>query len=213
MITYGNGIVLIDEIGKAFQIKYNGSFKITNSDDNLFISVSDKLIIGFTLNGDNMNEELFSYEGDLRILSCKIATTNNLVHQRINLQGVDYWENYTNKFTLNRAKWDEQNGTYQIGEVKNYSRHDMVVNNNIKVETNNQYQYEDGTFVPANTLIHIHGDGVAMTGGVHSESSVTIYPSNKSLAKSSILLKPTQSTTTSTTTTTTTSSTSSGGGY
>ena len=50
------------------------------------------------------------------------------------------------------------------------------MNNNIKTQSEGQYQYKDGTPVLANELIHIMADGIAMTGGVHTEDSVQIYP-------------------------------------
>jgi len=50
------------------------------------------------------------------------------------------------------------------------------VNNNIKTQSEGQYEYSDGTPVPANELIHIMNDGTAMTNGVHTEDSVNIYP-------------------------------------
>ena len=50
-----------------------------------------------------------------------------------------------------------------------------MVNNNIKIQ-DGLYQYKDGTPVSADELIHIHANGTAMTGAVHTEDSVQIYP-------------------------------------
>ena len=51
-----------------------------------------------------------------------------------------------------------------------------MINNNIRTQAEGQYEYKDGSPVAANELIHIHGDGSAMTGGVHTVDSVPIYP-------------------------------------
>jgi len=48
-------------------------------------------------------------------------------------------------------------------------------NDNIRTQSEGQYEYGDGTPVAANELIHIMDDGTVMTGGIHTEDSVQIY--------------------------------------
>ena len=71
MITYGNGQVLFDGDSQGFEMRYRGAIRITNSPDNLFLSASENKIIGVMLDGTDMPQELFSYEGTFRIVSCK----------------------------------------------------------------------------------------------------------------------------------------------
>ena len=78
MLTYGNGEVLFDGTAQGFELKYKGTITITNSPDNLFISANKKKIIGVMLDGSDMPSELFNYEGELRILSCKVVQGNQL---------------------------------------------------------------------------------------------------------------------------------------
>tara|TARA_R110000824_G_scaffold73222_4_gene186549 strand:- start:4335 stop:4964 length:630 start_codon:yes stop_codon:yes gene_type:complete len=176
MITYGNGEVLFDGSSQGFEMRYKGTIRITNSPDNLFLSANKNKIIGIMLDGTDMPQELFNYIGELRVLSCKTAQNNTMGRERISLQGVDYWELDKEKWEDDGSLWGTRDGTYLIGGKQRFNKHSIVVNNNIKTQSEGQYQYSDGTPVPANELIHIHADGVTMTGGVHTKDSVQIYP-------------------------------------
>ena len=175
MITYGNGEVLFDGAAKGFEMRYKGSIRITNSPDNLFLSANKNKIIGVMLDGADMPQELFNYVGEFRVLSCKSIQGDVMERERITLQGVDYWELDREKWEDDGSLWGTRNGTYLIGSRQRFNKHSIVVNNNIKTQSEGQYQYSDGTPVPANELIHIHADGVTMTGGVHTKDSVQIY--------------------------------------
>ena len=176
MITYGNGEVLFDGSAKGFEMRYKGSITITNSPDNLFLSASKNKIIGVMLDGTDMPQELFNYAGEFMVLSCKSVQGGTMERELITLQGVDYWELDNELWESDGSLWGTRNGTYLVGSEQRFNRHSIVVNNNIKTQTEGQYQYEDGSPVPANELIHIHADSTAMTGGVHTKDSVQIYP-------------------------------------
>ena len=176
MITYGNGEVLFDGNAQGFELRYKGIIRITNSPDNLFLSANKNKIIGVMLDGTGMPSELFNYEGEFRILSCRVVKDNALQRERITLQGVDYWELDREKWEDDGSLWGTRDGTYLVGSKQRFNKHSVAVNNNIKTQFRGQYVYSDGTPVPANMLIHIHADGVTMTGGVHTEDSVQIYP-------------------------------------
>ena len=176
MITYGNGEVLFDGSAKGFEMRYKGSITITDSPDNLFLSANKNKIVGVMLDGSDMPQELFNYVGEFRVLSCKSVQGNTLEREIITLQGVDYWELDYEKWEDDGSEWGTRNGTYLVGSEQRFNKYSIVVNNNIKTQTEGQYQYEDGSPVPANELIHIHADGVTMTGGVHTKDSVQIYP-------------------------------------
>ena len=212
MLTYGNGEVLFDGAAQGFELKYKGTITITNSPDNLFISANKKKIVGVMLDGSDMPSELFNYEGELRILSCKVVQGNQLNRSRIILQGVDYWELDSEKWEDDNSLWGTRNGTYLVGRKQRYNKHNIVVNNNIKTQFDGQYTYGDGTPVPANELIHIHADGVAMTGGVHTEDSVQIYAPKTDMKRLNRIVRQTRQTTYSTPTTSSGSGGSSGGG-
>ena len=176
MITYGNGEVLFDGSAKGFEMRYKGVINITNSPDNLFLSANKNKIMGFMLDGTDMPQELFTYTGELRILSCKSVQGDVMERETITLQGVDYWEIDSEKWEDDGSLWGTRNGTYLVGTKQRFNQHSIVVNNNIKTQFDGQYQYKDGSPVPSNELIHIMADGIAMTGGVHTKDSVQIYP-------------------------------------
>jgi len=176
MITYGNGEVLFDGNSQGFELRYKGSIRIISSPDNLFLSANKNKIIGVMLDGTDMPQDLFNYVGELRILSCKSAQGGVMERERITLQGVDYWELDREKWEDDGSLWGTRNGTYVAGGRQRFNKHSIVVNNNIKTQAEGQYLYGDDSPVPANELIHIHSDGMAMTGGVHTKESVNIYP-------------------------------------
>ena len=176
MITYGNGEVLFDGASQCFEMRYKGSIRITNRPDNLFLSANKNKIVGVMLDGTDMPQELFNYVGEFRILSCKSAQDGAMERESIKLQGVDYWELDRERWKDDFSEWGTRNGTYLIGSKQRFNKHSIVVNNNIRTQSEGQYQYKDGTPVPANELIHIHSDGITMTGGVHTKDSVQIFP-------------------------------------
>ena len=176
MITYGNGEVLFEGAAEAFEMRYKGTIKIISSPDNLYLSANKRKIVGVMLDGTDMPQELFKYKGEFRVLSCKTVQNNTMERESIKLQGVDYWELDNEKWEDDGSLWGTRNGTYLIGSKQRFNKTKIVVNNNIKTQAEGQYQYKDGSPVSANELIHIHADGTAMTGGVHTGASVNIYP-------------------------------------
>ena len=212
MITYGNGEVLFDGNSQGFELRYKGTIKITSSPDNLFLSANKNKIIGLMLDGTDMPQELFTYQGELRILSCKSAQNDTMERERISLQGVDYWELDNEKWEDDGSLWGTRDGTYLTGSKQRYNKTSIVVNNNIRTQLDGQYVYADGSSVPANEPIHIMNDGTAMTGGVHTKTSVKIYPP-KDIKPITVeqISQITQATTT--TTVSSVSSSGDGGGY
>ena len=176
MITYGNGEVLFDGNANGFEMKYKGSISVESNHDNLLVSVSKNKIVGLMIDGTSLPLELFTYQGELRLLSCKTTEGTTLDRERITLQGVDYWELDGEKWEDDGSLWGTRDGTYLVGSRQRYDKKKIVINNNIRTQSEGQYQYKDGSPVAANELIHIHGDGSAMTGAVHTKDSVHIYP-------------------------------------
>jgi len=179
MITYGNGQVLFSGDSQGFEMTYKGTIRIINSPDNIFISANRHKIIGFMLDGTDMPEQLFTYSGDLKILSCSTAKQGVLERQKIAVQGVDYWDIDSEKWEDDGSVWGSRDGTYLKGGKQRFNQHTITVNNNLKTQSDGQYKYKDDSLVPANELIHIHADGRAMTGAKHNRDSVEIYPTKK----------------------------------
>tara|TARA_R110000824_G_scaffold64565_3_gene168630 strand:+ start:3802 stop:4413 length:612 start_codon:yes stop_codon:yes gene_type:complete len=177
MITYGNGVVLFDGASQCFDMGYKGSIIITDKPDNLLLFASRNRIIGVMLDGTDMPQTLFNYTGYFKVLTCKSVQSGAIKREQVTLQGVDYWGLDEEKWEDDGSLWGTKNGTYTSGSKQRYNKTKMVVNNNIKTQSEGEYEYKDGSPVPANELIHIMNDGTTMTGGVHTKDSVNIYPS------------------------------------
>ena len=115
MITYGNGEVLFDGNANGFEMRFKGSISIESNHDSLLISVSNNKIIGLMIDGTSLPSELFTYEGELRLLSCKATEGTTLERQSIKLQGVDYWELDNEKWEDDGSLWGTGVGTYLTG--------------------------------------------------------------------------------------------------
>ena len=179
MITYGNGQVLFSGDSQGFEIAYKGTIRIIDSPDNIFISANRHKIIGFMLDGTDIPEQLFTYSGDLKVLSCSTAQQGVLERQKISVQGVDYWDIDSEKWEDDGSVWGSRDGTYLKGGKQRFNQHTIAVNNNIKTQADGEYRYKDDSPVPANELIHIHSDGRTMTGAKHNKDSVEIYPAKR----------------------------------
>ena len=220
MITYGEGKVLFDGDAKAFQIKYKGTIRITDSPDKLFIKADRNTIKGIMIDGSNIPQELFTYFGEFKIIDSSVYRNQSIEQEQYTAQGIDYWELDQEKWEDDSSIWGTRNGTYLVGSRQRYNAHDIVVNNNLKTQYSGQFYYPDGKPVPAHQPIHIHSDGVVMSGGVHTETSVILKdtPDAKRSTITQITQQPAQTTTVSTTTyssggTSGGSGSSGGGGY
>ena len=93
-IYYGNGEVRLEGAVDvaAFEIRYKGKINADSElPDSWFMRNNGRMIIGISL-GDVQPEVLFTYEGELRILSCRV--TNRDLYQDYatpTIEGVDFW--------------------------------------------------------------------------------------------------------------------------
>lgn len=178
-LIYGNGEVFLDGIAKGFEIQYKGSIKITYSPDDLLVSANKNKIIGVMLSNNNLPNKLFNYKGNLKVLKCRIVTQDlNYIKIPIIIQGIDTWELDRQKWEDDDSLWGSKNKSYNIGKKQKYNKKTISTNNNLVVESDNQFKYEDGNVVPKGMLIHYMSDGTFMTGGEHTSDSINIYPLN-----------------------------------
>lgn len=174
-LTYSQGQVFFEGTAKGFEISYSGNMEITNSDDNLLIFNSKSKIIGIMFDGNNLPNELFTYSGKIRVIKCTVSDGETLY--TIKIESL-----YTDKFNIDKSKWEDDTADWASSEEGNHKYRSSrfkgmigAVNNNIQVREG-EWKYKDGSLVEKGSLIHIHTDGIAMSGGVHNEDSVRIYP-------------------------------------
>ena len=93
-IYYGNGEVRLEGAVDvaAFEIRYKGKINADSElPDSWFMRNNNRMIIGISL-GDVQPEVLFTYEGELRILSCRV--TNRDLYQEYATpvaEGLGFW--------------------------------------------------------------------------------------------------------------------------
>ena len=93
-VYYGNGEVRLEGAVDvaAFEIRYKGKINADSElPDSWFMRNNNRMIIGVSL-GDVQPEVLFTYEGDLKILSCRV-TSRDLYQDYATptIEGVDFW--------------------------------------------------------------------------------------------------------------------------
>ena len=173
-ISYGNGEVRLDAKTinvKAFDIRYKGrmtaeselpsSWTIINSDNN-------NRIIGFSL-GDFQPELLFTYEGNLMIISCDIADAENMYPVAPSRLRLDYWKDLYTKFEDFTQPPEDAKETIAKGRIPKSTTMKQI---NLQTEQD-EWFLEDGTSYYGE--YHTHGDGLSMTGSKHTKESKNIF--------------------------------------
>tara|TARA_Y100001963_G_scaffold124024_1_gene174491 strand:- start:314 stop:763 length:450 start_codon:yes stop_codon:yes gene_type:complete len=121
-IYYGNGEVRLEgavDIA-AFEIRYKGRFT-ANSElpDSWFMRNNNRMVIGVSL-GNVQPEVLFTYEGELRILSCRV--TNRDLYQDYATpvaEGLGFWGSLNTNWEDFTQFPEDFDGTYVVGNIPN----------------------------------------------------------------------------------------------
>ena len=117
-----------------------------------------------------MPELLFTYEGELRILSCKITDRElNQESATPTVEGLDYWELQNTNWEDFTQYHEDFKGTYVNGAVPIKTSIHQV---NLQTEQG-EWFLEDGT--PYYGEYHVHGNGQAMTESKHTKQSKNIF--------------------------------------
>ena len=172
-IYYGSGEVRfenpISNIG-AFEIRYKG---IINAESELpsswMMMNNERKIIGVNM-GDTQPETLFTYKGNLIILSCTVADRElNQTSASTVSEGIDYINKLNTKFEDFTQYPEDFDGTYVVGTIpKRTSIHQVGL-----LTEQGEWFFEDGT--PYSGEYHTHGDGQSMTGSKHTKDSKNIF--------------------------------------
>ena len=207
-IYYGNGEVRLEGANNlaAFDIRYKGSIVAESELPSSWTMMNNKKrIIGFNL-GDLQPELLFTYEGELRILSCKLVDRElNEYRATPTVEGLGFWGGLNTKFEDFTQYPEDYDGTYVTGSIPRTTSIHQV---NLLTEAG-EWFLEDGT--PYYGEYHLHGNGQAMTESKHTKESKNIFRKD---AKGNISkLKKVQPRTTRAVRTTRTTRRTGGGGY
>ena len=154
----------------GIEIYYNGKMYAESQlpDDWQLFSGKHKIVC-FSL-GNSIPELLLNYTGLISISGGSVIDKDLNKHGlNIIVEDIDYWYKTDSEFDKNTQYWEGLGSTHQKDKTIKYS---SVVKNNL-TSYDEEYYFEDGTLFQGE--YHQHGDGQAMTGGVHTSESQPIY--------------------------------------
>ena len=177
-IYYGDGDIRIHATMpiKAFDIKFEGTYSLESyNPENFLINYNNGRVIGVGL-GSVLGEGAFlKYTGDLRILSCKVVTSENeMINLIPKLVRNDKFDVVRNDFSGENIKFEDLDKVGVIGDIPTKTTINIVTKNfNTK---GGEYTLDGKDYVGD---YHIHYTGVAMTGSDHTEDSEVLELRNK----------------------------------
>lgn len=154
----------------GIEIYYNGKMYAESQlpDDWQLLSNKNKIVC-FSF-GNSIPELLLNYTGLISILGGAVIDRDLNKHGlNIIVEDIDYWYKTNSEFDKNTQYWE---GLGSIHEKDKTIKYSSVVKNNLTSYTE-EYYFEDGALFQGE--YHQHGDGQAMTGGVHAKDSQMIY--------------------------------------
>tara|TARA_Y100001938_G_C8079028_1_gene427922 strand:- start:1139 stop:1609 length:471 start_codon:yes stop_codon:yes gene_type:complete len=116
-LTYGLGEVIADTNIKAFDITYDGAVEIYNVADNLMLFANQNRIIGIMVDGNFVSGNLFSYEGEFKIIKCDGCDDSSLYPMTVVEAGLDIWDKIDEQWVrMQNVNWDELSNEYRVGK-------------------------------------------------------------------------------------------------
>ena len=174
-LYYGNGTCTIEGTNiRGVQIKYRGSITIEDKTSSSFaIAHQNNGIMVFPIGEGTLNE-LFDYEGELKIISVFVAD-NNAKRISANIKRVmDYSElMHSNAEDMTNLREDLSAGYISGIKPKKTSLNQQIIPN-LSTADNMKLYYADGTQFNGSFHIHLKDSG-GMTGATHTEDSQDLY--------------------------------------
>ena len=177
-IYYGDGDIRIRATMpiKAFDIKFEGTYSLESyNPENFLINYNNGRVIGVGL-GSVLGEGAFlKYTGDLRILSCKVVTSENeMINLIPKLVRNDKFDVVRNDFSGENIKFEDLDKVGVVGDIPTKTKINIITKNfNTK---GGEYTLDGKDYVGD---YHVHYTGVAMTGSDHTEDSEVLELRNK----------------------------------
>ena len=172
ILYYGdNGICNIEGLGiRGVEIRYKGTrIEIEKTaSDSFALAHHNNGIILFPI-GDGFLNELFTYKGNMEIMSVLAADNDGKkVYCRIKKE-MDYSETLESKAEDMTVKSEDLKSSRL--SVKNITKYDGIIKN---LYSHGEFYLENNTIYTG--LYHIHiKDSSCMTGGEHTKGSVDLY--------------------------------------
>ena len=178
-LYYGNGNCSIEGSDiKGVQITYSGAVEIDDKTSDAFVINHQKNGIMIFPIGEGTLNELFSYAGELKILSVIVADTDAKKLSTSIHRVMDYTELLTTNAEDMTTISEDLSATYVSGyKVAKTSLKQPNINNQHTSKQNTELYLEDNTLYDGYFHIHL-SDNAAMTGKEHSEDSQDLYFNN-----------------------------------
>ena len=175
-LYYGNGECTIEGSDIAgVEIRYRGAIEIDDKTSDAFsISQHKNIIMVFPV-GEGILNDLFSYNGEFKILSVTVADSNAKKVPTSIHRVMDYTELLTTKAEDMTTKSEDLSVTYISGrKVAKTILKQPSINNQHTSKQNVELYLSDG--IQYDGYFHIHlADNAAMTGREHTQDSQDLY--------------------------------------
>ena len=177
-LYYGNGNVSIESEGSQIagvQIRYRGAIEIDDkTSDSFAITQHKNGIMVFPIGGGTLNE-LFSYTGELKILSVIVADNNAKKVPTSIHRVMDYTELLNTNSEDMTTKSEDLSVTYISGrKVAKTILKQPSINNQHTSKQNVELYLSDGTQYSGYFHVHL-SNNAAMTGREHTQDSQDLY--------------------------------------
>ena len=183
-LYYGNGVCTIEGSDiRAVQIRYRGKVVIDDkTSDSFFVVASDDIILIVPI-GNGILNELFNYEGELKIISVIVANNNAERVSTTIHRVMDYSELLNSNAEDLTTNSEDLSSTYKYGQkIPKTSIKKLHIENQHTSNRNSQLYLKDG--IEYSGYFHIHiTDGTMMTEETHSKSSQNLYTSKNIVEK------------------------------
>jgi hypothetical protein len=157
---------------RAIDISYKGIMQAESMLPSSWTLSSNKnriLCLSFSEESENV-ELLMRYSGLIQIIGVTVIDQDLQKHAGlVTIEDIDTWDYMTVDFDKNTQYWEGLFSTHT--KERSLTVTDIVKNN--LLTNSGEFYFINGT--PYEGEYHQHGDGQAMTGGVHTEESEMIY--------------------------------------
>ena len=176
-LYYGNGTVTIEgsDIIRGVEIRYRGKITIEDkTSDSFAIAHQNNGIMIFPIGEGTLNE-LFDYEGEIKINSVIVADNNGEKVPTSVKRVMDYSQLLNSKAEDMTVKSEDLSSGYISGtKPKKTSLKQHIVPNLHTSDWDVDLYYKDGTSYSGSFHIHL-ADNTAMSGSEHGKDSENLY--------------------------------------
>ena len=175
-LYYGNGEVTMEtsEDIRGIEIRYRGKISIIGDDDNILTMHQNNGILLVSLNGQPLKKQLFTYEGEFKIISIIVADNNaDRVSTTIH-KVMDYAELLnSNAEDMTEIKVEDLDAGHTYGQRRTETP--QILKNLHTSKQDGILYLEDGSEYSGHFHVHTKDGGGAMTGKTHDSSSQLLY--------------------------------------